>query len=103
MWEEVRTQLHNDIVSAVLKYNIADELILNIDQTTWKFLLTENVTMAETGSKHVSTKGGNDKHGITVNLSESITGKILPFQLIYTEKLKLTSICWIPQWILFKL
>ena len=56
-------------------------------------MLTENAAMAETGSKHVSTKGRNDKHGITVNLSESITGKILPFQLIYTEKLKLTSIC----------
>ena len=42
--------------------------------------------MAETGSKHVSRKGGNDKRGITVTLSETITGKILPFQLIYTGK-----------------
>ena len=46
----------------------------------------ENVTMAETGSKCVSRKGGNDKRGITVTLSETITGKILPFQLIYTGK-----------------
>ena len=42
--------------------------------------------MAETGSKHVSRKGGNDKRGITVILSETITGKILPFQLIYNGK-----------------
>ena len=86
LWEEVRTQFHNDIASAVLKYNIPDELILNIDQTPSKFVPTENVTMAETGSKHVSRKGGNDKRGITVTLSETITGKILPFQLIYTGK-----------------
>ena len=86
LWEEVRTQLHNDIVSAVLKYNIPDELILNIDQTPSKFVPTENVTMAETGSKHVSRKGGNEKRSITVTLPETITGKILPFQLIYTGK-----------------
>ena len=46
----------------------------------------ENVTMAGTGSKHVSRKGRNDKHGITVTLSETITEKLLPFQLIYTGK-----------------
>ena len=84
--EEVRTQFHNDIASAVLKYNIPDELIPNIDQTRSTFVTTENVTMAETGSKHVSRKGGNDKRGITVTLSETITRKILPFQLIYTRK-----------------
>ena len=31
LWEEIRTQFHNDIVSAVLMYIIPDELILNID------------------------------------------------------------------------
>ena len=86
LWEEVRTQFHNDIASAVLKCNIPDELILNIDQTPSKVVPTENVAMAQTGSKHVSRKGGNDKCGITVTLSETITEKILPFQLIYTGK-----------------
>ena len=70
LWEEVRTQFHNDIASAVLKYNIPDELILNIDQTPSKFVPTENVTVAETGSKHVSRKDGNDKRGITVTSLE---------------------------------
>ena len=86
LWEVVRTQFHNDIASAVLKYSMPDELILNVDQTSSKNVLTENVTMAETGSKCVSRKGGNDKRGITVSLSETITGKVLPFQLIYTGK-----------------
>ena len=86
LWEEVRTQFHNDITSTVLKYNKTGELILNVDQTSSKYVPTENVTMAETGSKLVSRKGGNDKRGITVTLSETITGKILLFQLIYTGK-----------------
>ena len=86
VWEEVITQLHNDIAPTVLKHNIPDELILNIDQTPSKYVPRENVTMAETGSKHVSRKGGNDKCGITITLSETITGKILPFQLIYSVK-----------------
>ena len=77
---------NNDTALAVLKYNIPGELILNIDQTPSKFVPTENVTKAETGSKHVSRKGGNDKRSITVTLPETITGKILPFQLIYTGK-----------------
>ena len=46
-WEEVITQLHNDIASAVLKYNIPDELNINIDQTPSKFVPTENFTIAE--------------------------------------------------------
>ena len=86
LWEEARTQLHNDIASTVLKYNIPDELILNTDQTPSRFVPTENFTMAETGSKHASRIGRSDKRGITVTLSETITGKILPFQLIYTGK-----------------
>ena len=36
LWEEVRTQLHNDVVSAVLNYNIPDEIILKINQTPSK-------------------------------------------------------------------
>ena len=42
--------------------------------------------MAEKSSKHVSRKGSNDKRGITVTLAETLSGQILPFQLIYTGK-----------------
>ena len=64
LWEEVGTQFHNDIASALLKDNIPHEFILNIDQTPSKSVPTENVTMTETGS--ASRKGRNDKRGITV-------------------------------------
>ena len=70
----------------MLKYNIPNELILSIDQRPSKFAPTENVAMAETGSKHVSRKDGNDKRSITVTFSETNTGMILSFQLIFTGK-----------------
>ena len=44
LWEEVRTQFHNDIASPMLKYNIPDELILNNDQTPSKSVPIENVS-----------------------------------------------------------
>ena len=48
---------------------------------------TEDVTMAKSGSKHISRKGGNDKRSTSVTLSETIIVKILPFELVYTGKL----------------
>ncbi|PFX18016.1 hypothetical protein AWC38_SpisGene17650 [Stylophora pistillata] len=46
----------------------------------------ENVTMAETNSKHVAKKGGSDKRGMTLTLAETLDGSVLPFQLIYQGK-----------------
>ena len=85
-WLEVKATFLHDIVSAIVEDEIPDELILNVDQTPSKFVPTDNVTMAEKSSKHVSRKGGNDKRGITVTLTETLSGQILPFQLIYTGK-----------------
>lgn len=73
-------------MSAMVEDEIPDELILNVDQTPFKFVPTDNVTMAEKSSKHVSRKGSNDKRGITVTLADTLSGQILPFQIIYTDK-----------------
>ena len=85
-WLEVKATFLHDIVSAIVEDEIPDELILNVDQTPSKFGPTDNVTMAEKSSKHVSRKGSNDKRGITVTLAEKLSGQILPFQLSYTGK-----------------
>ena len=86
LWEEVRTQFLYDIVSAVMKYEIPVEIIRNIGQTPSKCVPTENVTIAETGTKHVPRKGGSNKRGIMVTLPQTLDGEILPFQLIYKGK-----------------
>ena len=84
LWVEVRSQFLYEITDKVLKHNISDELIINIDQTPSKFVATDNVTIAAKGEKHISRAGATDKRAITVTLIESLDGHILPFQLIYT-------------------
>jgi len=44
-------------VSAIVEDEIPSELIRNVDQTPSKFVLTDNVPVAEKSSKHVSRKG----------------------------------------------
>lgn len=86
LWTEVRLQYLFEIIDKALKYHIPDELIINVDQTPSKFVATDNVTMAAKGEKHISRAGATDKRAITVTLSETLDGHILPFQLIYTGK-----------------
>ena len=86
LWEEINTQYLHDIVSAVQTYNIPDELILNADQTPSKYVPTTNVTLAEQGTAHLPVRGRNVKRAITVTAIQSLSGKILPFQIIYTGK-----------------
>ena len=90
LWVEVRSQFLYEITDKVLKHNIPDELIINVDQTPSKFVATGNVTMAAKGEKHISRAGATDKRAIAVTLSESLDGHILPFQLIYTGKMQIS-------------
>ena len=80
IWEETRFIFLEEIAQAV---SCHDELIINVDQNPSKFVPTDNVTMAVRGTKHIPRTGGNDKRGITVILSETLNGAMLPFQLIY--------------------
>ena len=42
--------------------------------------------MAEKNSKHVSKQGADDKRAITLKSAETLSGDMLPFQMIYTGK-----------------
>ena len=86
IWEETRFIFLEEVAQAVSCHDIPDELIINVDQTPSKFVPTDNVTMAVRGTKHIPRTGGDDKRGITVTLSETLNGAMLPFQLIYKGK-----------------
>ena len=79
--------MHN-IASTVNKYNIPDELILNADQTPSKYVSANNVTMAATNQKTIPVAGGADKRAVTLTVAQSLSGAVLPFQIIYTGKTK---------------
>ena len=86
LWIEIRTLPLHDICTLVQTYNIPDELIINVDQTSSKYMPTSSVTMAEKNSKHVPNQGADDKRAITQTLAETLSGDMLPFQIVYTGK-----------------
>ena len=63
--------------------NIPNELILNWDQTGVNLVPVSNWTMEETGSKQVKVLGSDDKRQITALLASTLSGKLLPLELIY--------------------
>ena len=78
LWVEIWTLFFHDICTFVQTYNIPDELIINVDQTSSKYVPTSSVTMAEKNSKHVTKEGPNDKRDITLTLAETLSGDMLP-------------------------
>ena len=76
----------HDIVSLVDDHNILDSLILNLDQTKLKYILSANHTLAKKGSKSIETAGSDDKRCITGTFTVSLEGGFLPMQLIYGGK-----------------
>ena len=65
---------------------IPKDLILNWDQTAVHYVPVSNWTMAVEGSKKVANAGINDKRQITLVLAATMTGKLLPCQLVYQGK-----------------
>ena len=51
LWEEISIQYLHEVSSLAKSHEIPDELILNLNQTSSKFVAASKVTMAEKGSK----------------------------------------------------
>ncbi|ELT87687.1 hypothetical protein CAPTEDRAFT_199284 [Capitella teleta] len=66
--------------------DIPPEMIVNFDQTGLSIVPTSSWTLAEKGAKQVEIVGLDDKRQITALLGCSLTGDLLPLQLIYTGK-----------------
>ena len=70
-WIEIWILFLHNICTLVQTYNIPDELIINVNQTTSKHVLTSSVTMAKKNPKHVPKHGADDKHAIALALAET--------------------------------
>ena len=86
--EELKEQFLLDIKAIVDLEDIPHDLILNWDQTAINYVPVSNWTMAKQGSKKVKIAGVDDKRQITVVLAGSLTGELLPLQLVYQGKTK---------------
>ena len=74
------------IVAYLVKaHSLPPQLVVNIDQIDIHFFPTGGThTWAQKMSKHVLVHGVEDKRQITVSVSSSVTGNLLPFQLVFT-------------------
>ena len=63
------------------------DLVFNWDQTGLNYVPAAKWTMEKEGAKHVEIKGFDDKRQLTAIFGATITGNLLPLQLIYRGKL----------------
>ena len=82
-FEKLKSEYLDKIAKCVKEYNIPHELIINFDQTGLKMVPTSEWTLQEKGSKDCSIVALDDKREITGVVGISLTGSLLPFQLIY--------------------
>ena len=85
-FEKLKKQFLLDVRTVVAMEEIPKELIINWDQTGMKYVPVSNWTFEEKGAKRVEIAGLDDKHQITVLLSCTMDGKLLPTQVIYAGK-----------------
>ena len=74
------------IKTTVFENHIVPQLVLNWDQTAVRLVPYSEWTMEEQGTNKISIKGLNDKREITALLTITLSGSILPPQLLYSGK-----------------
>ena len=83
-YEEIKLRFHYSIQQEVDRHRIPDELIVTLDQTPSRFFNLNKSTMTKTGESRVPISHCDDKRAITATIVITLTGDILPYQLIYT-------------------
>ena len=85
-FESIKCQFLADIVMVKTLLEIPDDLILNWDHTGINIVPGSSWTMDQKGQQHVELLALDDKRQITAVVCGSLTGNLLPFQLIYQGK-----------------
>ena len=81
-FENLKKQYLADIRSIVFMEKIPMDLIINWDHTGIKYAPISNWTLERKGVKHVEI-AGEDKRQLTAVLTCTMSGKLLPTQVIY--------------------
>ena len=85
-FEQVKSEFLERIKTAVFENKIVPQLVINWDETAIRLIPYSDWTMEEQGKSKISIKGLNDKREITALLSVTLSGTILPPQLLYSGK-----------------
>ena len=87
-FDEIKEQFLLDIQAVTMMEEIPFDLILNWDQTGIHVVPGSAWTMEEKGCRRVEIAGMDDKRQITAVICGSMTGDLVPFQLIYSGTTK---------------
>ena len=82
-FEAVKEKFLFDVKVVVEMEEILHDLIINWDQTSIRYISVGSWTMEKEGAKRVEITGVDDKRQITAVFAGSLTGDLLPPQLIY--------------------
>jgi hypothetical protein len=74
------------LVHDIKEHDIPTEIHINMDQAQGVYAQGCNFTWAQTGSKQVSVVGAEEKRVMTIVVSVSSSGMLLPFQAVYEGK-----------------
>ena len=85
-FEEIKKLFLLDAKNVVQLDEICEDMIVNWDQTGVNYVPTSSWTMEEEGSKRIELIGKDDKRQITVLFAGSLSGELLPIQIIYQGK-----------------
>ena len=85
-YEAVRQQFLTDIEAVVTLEDIPSQLVLNWDHTGVNIVPSSSWTMEQRGKKHVEVIALDDKRQITAVICGTLSGDVLPLQLIYQGK-----------------
>ena len=76
----------HDIVNLIETHKIPKSMVLNLDQTTVKYVPCGKTTLAKQNTSSVPASGVSDKRMITATFTITVDGKFLPVQLISVAK-----------------
>lgn len=82
----VKKQYLRLIKKAVKAGKIPPELVINWDQTGVNVGPSSQWTQADKGTTKVEIAGAGEKRQITVTVADTLSGKLLPFQILYEGK-----------------
>ena len=81
---EVKEQFLLDVAATAYMEEIPYDLIFNWDQTALNIVPGSVWTLEKQGTKRVEIAGTDDKRQVTAVICGTVSGKFLPFQVIYT-------------------
>ncbi len=90
-WEDQCTKAFFRLAHDIKEYDIPSELIVNTDQTNMVYAQGTKKTWAPTGSSQVSVSGADEKRAVTLCVSVSNNGTLLPFQAVYQGETMLST------------